>query len=85
MKPQYVKIPKIYNKLKDAEIEHRTIYISAPVAVGKSVAAKYYLRNKDYLYLSGNESFLAEMLPYDDIWQSAILIDDISWITDSVS
>jgi len=85
VKPQYVKIPKIYNKLKDAEIEHRTIYISAPVAVGKSVAAKYYLRNKDYLYLSGNESFLAEMLPYDDIWQSAILIDDISWITDSVS
>ncbi|MDD3362165.1 MAG: LuxR C-terminal-related transcriptional regulator [Hespellia sp.] len=81
----YVKVQKIYMKLKAAELEKRVIYISGSVGTGKSAAVKYFLRDKEALYLSGLDGRLNEMPSEKKIEQQYIVIDELSWITDQYS
>ena len=82
---EYIKIPAIYKKLKQAEDENRNIYISAPVGFGKTSAIEYYYRKKACLMLTGRTGELSDMPDVQQIQYSVIVIDDISWITEQAS
>ncbi|NCB94095.1 MAG: hypothetical protein EOM40_16270 [Clostridia bacterium] len=81
----YTKVSAIYKKIKEAENDHRVIYISGAVGFGKTTAVKYYFRRKAYLYLSGRDGYLESRPKTETIRQNVIVIDDISWITDGES
>lgn len=81
----YIKINRIFKKLKIAELEHLCLYIHAPTGFGKTAAVQYYYRNKKVYYLSGEKGFLLEKREVESIEEDVIVIDDISWITDSPS
>lgn len=82
---EYVKIPAINNKIRDAEEEYRPIYISGMAGFGKTAAVKYYLRRRSYEYLSGESGCLPKFPDPDTMRSGIIVIDDISWITDEES
>lgn len=85
MSSRYIKIPAIYKKLKQAEEENRSIYISAPVGFGKTSAIEYFCRKKSCLFLSGRTGELSEMPDRQQISASTIIIDDLSWVTQQES
>lgn len=85
MKDNYVKVPSIYKKLRFAETENQVIYICAPVGFGKTAAVTYFYRNKSVCMMSGADGLLKDKLYVDDIRQSVIVIDDVSWITEDAS
>lgn len=80
MKDNYIKIPAIYKKLKQAETEERPLYLSAPVGYGKTVAVRYYYRKKAVLWISGESGEVDQDIDPDKISQGTVVIDDISWI-----
>lgn len=77
-----MKIQTIYQKLRQAEKENRTIYIGGAVGYGKTAAVNYFYRNKPVRRLSGKIGCFAEMPKAKDITEQIILFDDISWVTD---
>ncbi|NCD03643.1 MAG: hypothetical protein EOM00_11770, partial [Clostridia bacterium] len=81
----YIKVGAIYKKLKAAEENHQPIYISGAVGFGKTAAVSYYFRRKPHLYLSGEKGYLENRPEEAAIKQSAVVIDDISWIMDRES
>lgn len=81
----YVKNPRIYRKLKQAETENRVIYVSAPTGYGKSVTFQNYYKRKPYLALSGRSGKLPDMPKIESIRQSVVLFDDICFLTDEES
>ncbi len=81
----YVKIPRIYKKLKQAENENRVIYVSAPTGYGKSTAFQNYYKRKPYLALSARTGKLPDMPKIDSVRQSVVLFDDICFLTDEES
>ena len=78
----YIKINGIFKKLKTAEAKQVCLYIHAPTGFGKTAAVRYYYRNKAVCYLSGKEGYLPEKPDAGEVDADAIVIDDISWITD---
>lgn len=85
MGQEYIKISAIYKKLKQAEDEGRSIYLSAPVGFGKTSAIEYYYRRKACLMLNGRSGELSDMPDVQRIQYHNIIIDDISWITEQAS
>jgi LuxR family maltose regulon positive regulatory protein len=81
----YVRIPKIHKKTKQAEEEFRSIYISGATGYGKTASVKYYFRHKALLELSGKTGELPEKPEIKSIRQGIVLIDDLSWIQDEES
>lgn len=85
LKSRYIKINRIYKKLSQAENEHLSIYVHAPSGYGKTVAVQYYYRNEPVFWLSGKEEYLKHMPEPNRISERTIIVDDISWLTDSGS
>lgn len=81
----YIKVPAIYKKLKTAEETGRHLYLSAPVGYGKTAALRYYYRKTAVKWLSGEQGVLSELAKPDNIRQSVVIIDDITWISDDNS
>lgn len=82
---KYLKVNRIYNKLKNAQAKNIHLYIHAPTGVGKTAAVKYFYRKQSYCYMSGGEGLLEHMPEPEDITENVIIFDDISWIVDDVS
>lgn len=82
---EYVKVPEIYKKLKQAESENRVLFISAPTGFGKNAAFNYYYRRKPHLILSGQSGRLEKMPAPSSIRQGVILFDDVCFLTDEAS
>lgn len=61
MENTYVKVEKIYNKIKQAETQNQPLYVCGPLGLGKTAAVKYYYRNKKVKWLSGETGFLSDM------------------------
>lgn len=80
MKNRYIKIEKIYNKLKLAEAQKQPLYICGPLGLGKTAAVQYYYRNKEARWLSGENGFLSDTPEIIQITEETIIIDDISWL-----
>ena len=81
----YVRVPAINRKLREAEKENRTIIVSSPVGFGKTAAVQYFYRRKSALWLTGASCALSEMPAIGEIKQSTVIIDDVQWITDDES
>ena len=84
-KPFYIKINAVYQKLKQAELDETTIYVHAPVGVGKTAAVRYFYRNheKECVWLTGKEDHLQKLPTLQELADShkkVLIIDDISWI-----
>lgn len=85
MVKEYVKIDKIYQKIKQAQNNQQILYITAPVGIGKTEAVKYFYRKKPVLWLSGENGYLSQMPQYSQIKQETVVIDDLSFINDNES
>lgn len=85
MELTYVKVAAIYRKLKDSEDRKCPIYISGAVGFGKTSAVEYYYRRKAHLVLSGDNGSLEHMPEPSSISKDVVVIDGVSWITDSNS
>ena len=81
----YVKNPRIYKKLKQAESENKVLYVCAPAGYGKSAAFQNYYKRKAYLALSGRSGRLPDMPQIEKVRQSVVLFDDICFLTDEAS
>lgn len=81
----YVKVPGIYKKLKQAETEHKVLFIGAPTGFGKNAAFNYYYRRKPHLILSGQSGRLENMPELSSIRQGVILFDDVCLLSDEAS
>ena len=85
MEERFIKVPALFQKLKQAEAEYCLLYIKALGGYGKSTAVQYYLRNKPHLTISGVEGFFDTMPDPDRIRQSVVVIDDISFLKEEES
>lgn len=85
MQSKYVKIKSAYDIIDMAERKNQTLFIAAQVGSGKTAAVKYYYRNKQVLYLSGESGLLSDMPDVTEMETSTIVIDDISWLQDEKS
>lgn len=81
----YLKIERIYKKLKQAEEENKILFITAPCGYGKSAAFEYYYRRKPCFRTSGRSGSLDKMPPIDTIRQGVVLFDDICFLVDDAS
>lgn len=79
----YIKIKKVYDKLKRAEELYAPVIMMAAAGYGKSAAAEYYYRRKKILILNCevNGSF-QEMPDIEKIRNSVVIIEDMQWLTD---
>ncbi len=84
LKETYIKIPAVYRKLKIAEEEDRTLYISGVGGVGKTAAVRYFYRKKNVLWLNCECGILSQMLLPDSIRQRTVVIDDLSSLSDEI-
>ncbi|MEG0919706.1 MAG: LuxR C-terminal-related transcriptional regulator [Anaerovoracaceae bacterium] len=85
MKEQFIKVPTLFQKLKQAEKEHCLIYINAPGGYGKSTAVQYYLRNKPHITISGVDGFFDPMPLPETILQTVVVIEDLSFLNEKES
>lgn len=85
MEERFIKVPALFQKLKQAEEEHCLLYIKALGGYGKSTAVQHYLRNKPHLTISGVKGFFDTMPPPDTIRQPVVVIDDISFLKEEES
>jgi LuxR family maltose regulon positive regulatory protein len=81
----FVKIPKVYRKLKQAEEEFRPIYVSGATGYGKTVNVEHYFRYKSTFMLSGKKGSLETRPPVETIRQGIVIIDDLSRLSDEES
>ena len=81
----YIKVPRIYKKLKEAEESGCPLYLSVPIGYGKTVALEYFFRKKKILRMSGMSGKLDTFPEIDQIRHSTIVIDDVTWIMDAES
>jgi len=80
LQENFVPVPKILKKFKDAEKENRTLYVCAASGAGKTTAADYYYKNKEHICIScANGTFPETALTglHDG---SVIVIDDFSFL-----
>ncbi|MDD3252809.1 MAG: LuxR C-terminal-related transcriptional regulator [Lachnospiraceae bacterium] len=85
MEERFIKVPILFQKLKQAEEEHCLLYIKALGGYGKSTAVQHYLRSKSHLTISGAEGFFDTMPPPETIRQGVVVIDDISFLKEKES
>ncbi|MDD3362056.1 MAG: LuxR C-terminal-related transcriptional regulator [Hespellia sp.] len=85
MEEQFIKVPALFQKLKQAEKEHCLLYIKALGGYGKSTAVQHYLRKKPHLTISGVEGFFDTMPLPETIHQPVVVIDDISFLKEEES
>ncbi len=76
----YIKIPKVYKKLKRAEDIFAPVIMTAAAGWGKSAAISYYYRRKNPLVLYAREGVLNEMPKPDSFRSSVVIIEDMQWL-----
>ena len=83
----YVKIPKVYEKLKRAEEFFVPVIMTAATGWGKSAAADYYYRRKKHLTLYCKNGKLSDMPSPEGVPAGVVIVEDLQWLTeeDSIS
>lgn len=82
---EYIKIPKVYEKLKKAESFYAPVLITAPLGYGKTAAVNYYYRRKHPLIIPCKEGELTEMPDISSIRANVIIIEDMQQLTEEDS
>ena len=81
----YIRIPKVYEKLKKAEEFYSPVIMTAASGWGKSAAIEYYYRRKKPLILYCKNGKLNEEPAPGAFRSSLIIIEDMQWLYDEES
>lgn len=81
----YIRIPAVWDKLREAEENFRPVLMLANAGYGKTSAVNYYYRKRSVRRLSGLSGALDAMPAPEGIRQGVIIVDNVSWITDHAS
>lgn len=76
----YIKVPKVYQKLKKAEDCFFPVIIMAPTGWGKSAAVEYFYRRKSVLTLFCRRGKIQDRPAAEEIRQSVVIIEDAQWL-----
>ncbi len=78
----YIRIPKVYEKLKKAEEFYAPVILTAAQGYGKSAAVEYYYRRKKPLILHCDGGNLSEMPSPDSFRGNVVIIEDMQWLSE---
>ena len=78
----YIKVAKVYEKLKKAEEFCAPVLMTAGVGWGKSAAAEYYYRRKKPLILFCKNGKIQEKPDIQSFRGSVVIIEDMQWLSD---
>ncbi|MCR5670907.1 MAG: LuxR C-terminal-related transcriptional regulator [Butyrivibrio sp.] len=81
----YIKVPKVYEKLKKAEEFFSPVIMTAGSGWGKTAAAEYYYRRKSPKILCCRDGNLTQMPSSDSFRTSVVIIEDLQWIFENES
>ncbi|SDB31601.1 response regulator transcription factor [Eubacterium oxidoreducens] len=81
----YIKVPKVYEKLKKAEELYLPVFISAATCWGKSAAVEYYYRRKATRILRCINGAINEMPTVGKIRENIVVIEDMQWLSQEES
>ena len=81
----YIRVPAVWDKLRTAEKTFRPVLMLAQAGYGKTTAVDHYYRRRPALRLSALSGVLDFMPEPDRIRQGVIIVDNLSWLTDSES
>ena len=78
----YIKIPKVYEKLKKAEDFYAPVIMTAATGWGKSAAAEYYYRRKNPCVLYCMDGGITDMPNPGTIRNNVVIIENMQWLAD---
>ena len=81
----YIKIPKVYEKLKKAEQLFSPVIMTAATGWGKTAAATYFYRRKNPLILRCEDGNIRDRALLDDYRGSVVIIEDMQWLYEEAS
>ena len=81
----YIKIPKVYEKLKKAEQLFSPVIMTAATGWGKTAAATYLYRRKNPLILRCEDGSIRERVLFEDYRGSVVIIEDMQWLYEEAS
>ncbi|MBR1476621.1 MAG: hypothetical protein IJ608_01510 [Lachnospiraceae bacterium] len=81
----YIKVPRVYDKLKKAEAVFSPVIMTAANGWGKTAAVDYYYRRKSPLILHCKDGNICEMSSFQDFRGSVVIIEDMQWLTEDES
>lgn len=79
---EYIKADKALRGIRQAYRNSEPVYISGSAGMGKTAAAKYFLRNQDYTLISALTSALDHEPSVEELGGQALVIDDLSNLSD---
>ena len=81
----YIKVPKVYEKLKKAEDFFVPVIMTAATGWGKSAAVEYYYRRKAPVVLACRGGNITKM-PSPDLFRGhVVVIEDMQWLFEEES
>ncbi|MCR5666428.1 MAG: LuxR C-terminal-related transcriptional regulator [Eubacterium sp.] len=81
----YIRVSKVYEKLKKAEELYSPVFISAATGWGKSAAVEYYYRRKATRVLHCRQGAIEQMPQPEEFRENVVVIDDMQWLSEDVS
>ena len=81
----YIKVPKVYEKLKKAEQLFSPVIMTAASGWGKTAAAEYYYRRKNPLILRCEDGSISERALFEDYRGSVVIVEDMQWLYEEAS
>ncbi|OON87383.1 hypothetical protein BXO88_03670 [Oribacterium sp. C9] len=81
----YIKVPKVYEKLKKAEEFFSPVIMTAATGWGKTAAAEYFYRRKNPLILRCADGRIKDTEKLDSFKGSVVIIEDLHWISEEES
>ena len=76
----YIKVPRVYEKLKSAEELFAPVIMTAAGGWGKTAAAEYYCRRKKPLLLHCEGGSIREKPVWKDFRGSVVIVEDMQWL-----
>lgn len=77
----YIRLPKVYEKLKKAMEFYLPVIMTAPAGYGKTASAVHFYRKNKPLILTCKSGELSDMPYVDNIRTNVIIIDDLQFLT----
>ncbi|MCR4745625.1 MAG: LuxR C-terminal-related transcriptional regulator [Lachnospiraceae bacterium] len=81
----YIKLPRLYEKLRKAESFYSPVIMTAATGWGKSAAVQYYYRRKKTFLLRCREGKLDRMPDLSSIRENIIIVEDMQWLSEKDS
>lgn len=79
---EYIKADAALRKIRQAYRSGTPVYISGSAGMGKTAAAKYFLRNQKYTLISALTSALNREPSAEELKEQVLVIDDLSNLSD---